>query len=92
MALALSLFLSICVISQSNAESGSGLFEANVKALAKVGHEGTCAKDEGLCIAICPECGKLVEAIGVKGPSTGVSEKEVVDEEEDDTSEEDGGK
>lgn len=36
--LTLSLFLSICVISQSNAESDSGLFETNVEALAGVEH------------------------------------------------------
>lgn len=37
-ALTLSLFLSICAISQSNAESDGGLFETNVEALAGVEH------------------------------------------------------
>lgn len=67
-ALTLSLFLSICAISQSNAESDGGLFEANVEALAGVEHWGTCGTVDPYCDAICPNCGNEVWAKGYKGP------------------------
>lgn len=73
-ALALSLFLSICVISQSNAESCGGLFETNVEALASVEHWGWCAEKSNACATICPSCNQKVEAKGHAGPSKGVYE------------------
>ncbi len=67
-ALALSLIVGISVMSQSNSESDSGLFETNVEALAGVEHWGSCGNVDPYCQDLCPNCRKITWAEGYKGP------------------------
>lgn len=67
-ALTLSLVMGISVMSQTDSESGLGLFEANVEALADIEHWGSCGTTEPYCQARCPECNNLVWAKEYQGP------------------------
>lgn len=69
-ALALSLSLVLCVraAQQSSVTAESGLFDANVDALAETTHWGTCDNSNlNECTAICPNCDELLWTKGYKG-------------------------
>lgn len=70
LALSLSLVLCVCVAQQSSVTAESGLFDANVEAIAETTHWGTCEGNPKViyCDAQCENCKQWFTAHGYNGP------------------------